>query len=229
MIPRASIILPTYNEAENLREVVPRIAALDKAYEIVVVDDNSPDGTANVAEDLAHYYPVKLLKRSGKLGLASAVIDGVVQRAMGDIVVVMDADLSHDERIIPQLVAGVEAGSDIAIGSRFASGGSTEDSRLRRILSWCAKQVARFILNVRVQDPMSGFFALRRDRFIATAPRLKPRGFKILLEVLVRLRPEKVTEVGFRFRSRRKGESKLNAQIARQYFHMIWDLWKDGR
>lgn len=221
-----SIILPTYNEAENLPEIVPLIAHLGPSYEIVIVDDGSPDGTESVARSLASKYKVRLLERGAKNGLASAVIDGVTKIAAGDIVVVMDADLSHDIAVIPQLVAAIEAGSDVAIGSRFASGGSTEDAVARRIFSWCAKQVARLMLGVRVQDPMSGYFAMRRDAFLSVAPRLKPRGFKILLEILVRLKPAHVTEIGFRFKGRQKGESKLNSRIAGQYFRMIWDLWR---
>ncbi len=227
MIRRASIILPTFDEAENLPELIPRIAALDPRFEVIVVDDHSPDGTARVADGLAQKYLVEVVERSGKLGLASAVIDGVTKRAAAPVIVVMDADLSHDEQIIPQLVASVEAGSDLAIGSRFASGGLTEDSWPRRFFSWSAKQVARFVLGVRVQDPMSGFFAMRREAFIALAPKLKPRGFKILLEILVRMRPHKVAEVGFRFRARQKGESKLTAKIAGQYLRMIFDLWRE--
>ncbi len=227
MTPRASIILPTYNEADNIVEIVPKIAALDDRYEIVVVDDGSPDGTAKIARELETRHPVKTLERAGKLGLASAVIEGVTKVASAPVAVVMDADLSHDEQIVPELVASIEAGAEVAIGSRFASGGSTEDSFIRRVFSWCAKQVARFILNVRVQDPMSGFFAMRRDTFSELAPRLKPRGFKILLEVLVRLKPQRVVEVGFRFKSRKKGESKLTGKIASQYFRMIWDLWRE--
>jgi len=229
MNPRASIILPTYNEAENLPVIVPKLHALDPKFEIVVVDDRSPDGTATVARELANRYPVQVLERSGKLGLASAVIDGVLQRATAPVIVVMDADLSHDEKIIPELVASVEAGSDIAIGSRFASGGSTEDHVYRRMFSWSAKQVARLVLGIRVQDPMSGFFCLHREAFMAVAPRLRPRGFKILLDLLVRMRPKTITEVGFRFRSREKGQSKLTGRIATQYFQMIWELWRDRR
>lgn len=221
-----SIILPTYNEAENLPEIVSRIAALDASYEIVVVDDGSPDGTERVARSLVPRYGVRILERGAKKGLASAVIDGVAEVATGTIIVVMDADLSHDVAIAPQLVAAIQAGSDVAIGSRFASGGSTEDAVVRRMFSWCAKQVARFMLGVRVQDPMSGYFAVRKDAFLSIAPRLKPRGFKILLELLVRMKPAHVTEVGFRFRGRQKGESKLTTRIAGQYFRMIWDLWR---
>lgn len=223
---RISILLPTYNEADNLPEIVKRIAAIGPAYEIVVIDDGSPDKTGEIAERLSSQYNVRLLQRGAKMGLASAVIDGAVTRAAGDIIVVMDADLSHDERIIPQLVANIEAGSEVAVGSRFASGGSTEDAPLRRMFSWCAKQVARVMLGVRVQDPMSGYFAIRRDTFVSIANRLKPRGFKILLELLVRLRPTRVAEVGFRFRGRTKGESKLTSKIAGEYFRMIWDLWR---
>ncbi|MFH0829476.1 MAG: polyprenol monophosphomannose synthase [Candidatus Kerfeldbacteria bacterium] len=226
---RISILLPTYNEADNLPEIVKRLSAINPEYEIVVVDDGSPDGTGQIAERLTSQYRVTLLQRGTKLGLASAVIDGIVKRATGDIVVIMDADLSHDESIIPQLVANIEAGSEVAIGSRFASGGSTEDALLRRIFSWCAKQVARIVLGVRVQDPMSGYFAMRRETFVSISHRLKPRGFKILLEVLVRLRPTHVAEVGFRFRGRTKGESKLTSKIASEYFRMIWDLWQSSR
>jgi len=229
MSHRISIILPTYNEADNLPEIVKRIAAIDPKYEIVVVDDGSPDGTGQIAERLSSRFNVRLLQRGAKLGLASAVIDGVVKRASGDIIVIMDADLSHDESIVPQLVANIEAGSEVAIGSRFASGGSTEDALLRRMFSWCAKQVARIVLGVHVQDPMSGYFAIKRDTFLSLSHQLKPRGFKILLEVLVRLRPTHVAEVGFRFRGRTKGESKLTSKIAGEYFRMIWDLWRSSR
>lgn len=227
MTPNASIILPTYNEAENLPGLVRRISALNRGYEVVVVDDCSPDGTGKIAHQLSQSCPVHVLERPGKLGLASAVIDGVVKLASAPIIVVMDADLSHDEQVVPELVASVEAGADVAIGSRFASGGSTEDSLIRRMFSWGAKQAARMVLGVRVQDPMSGFFAMRRDAFIKLSPKLKPRGFKILLEVLVRLKPQRVVEVGFRFKSRQKGESKLTGKIASQYFRMIWDLWRE--
>ncbi|MBI4092576.1 MAG: polyprenol monophosphomannose synthase [Candidatus Kerfeldbacteria bacterium] len=229
MMPRAAIILPTYKEIENVAILIPRLSDIDRHYEVILIDDHSPDGTADRVRELAQSYPVKLLERNGKLGLASAVIDGVVKLARAPIVVVMDADLSHDERIIPELVASVEAGADVAIGSRFASGGSTEDSRTRRFFSWGAKQVARLLLGVRVQDPMSGFFAMRRDAFNNLVPKLKPKGFKILLDILVRLRPERVVEVGYLFRSRQKGESKLTGVIAGQYFRMIWDLWRDRR
>lgn len=222
-----SVILPTYNESENLPEIIPLIAAQGASYEIVIVDDGSPDGTERVARELAAQYHVRVLQRGAKLGLASAVIDGVTKTASGEIVVVMDADLSHDETILPQLVAAIESGSDMAVGSRFASGGSTEDAPLRRLFSWCAKQVARVVLGVRVQDPMSGYFALRRDAFLSVAPKLKPRGYKILLELLVRLRPKHVAEIGFRFKGRQKGESKLTGKIAGEYFRMIWDLWRD--
>jgi len=224
-----SVILPTYNESENLPEIIPLIARLDPAYEIIVVDDGSPDGTDAAARKLGTQYPVRVLQRGAKLGLASAVIDGVVKVAKGNVIVVMDADLSHDEKIVPQLVASVESGSDMAIGSRFASEGSTEDAATRRLFSWCAKQVARIVLGVRVQDPMSGFFALRRDSFLSVAPQLKPRGYKILLELLVRLRPQHVAEIGFRFKGRKKGESKLTGRIAGQYFRMIWDLWRERK
>ncbi|MBI4089842.1 MAG: polyprenol monophosphomannose synthase [Candidatus Kerfeldbacteria bacterium] len=225
---RAAFILPTYNEAENLRELVPRLAGLERQAEIVVVDDGSPDGTEQVANELAKQNPVRLLERRTKRGLASAVVDGV-KAAQAPVVVVMDADLSHDEQIAPQLIAAIEAGSEVAVGSRFASGGSTEDVLVRRWFSWCAKQVARVVLGVRVQDPMSGFFAIRRDDFLRVAQQLKPRGFKILLELLVRLKPTRVTEIGFRFRSRTKGESKLTLTIALQYFRMIFDLWRARR
>lgn len=227
MTHRASIILPTFNESGNLEEIVRRIDALDPTFEIVVVDDHSPDGTAELARSLASRYRVKVLERSGKLGLASAVIDGAVKLATAPVIVVMDADLSHDEKIVPQLVGSIESGSDIAIGSRFASGGSSEDRWIRRVFSWSAKQVARLAFGITVQDPMSGFFALRRKDFVAVAPRLKPRGYKILLGLLVRLRPQHVSEIGFRFTSRQKGESKLTGRIALQYFRMIWDLWRD--
>lgn len=227
MSAAVSVIVPTYNERENVPELVER---LDKAmrkegieYEIIVVDDNSPDGTADVAEELSGKYPVKVIRRPGKLGLSSAVLDGV-RVAAGGIIVVMDADLQHPPEAVPRLVKSVMRGCDIAIGSRYVRDGSIEGwSAFRKMISKGATLIARSLLPQvrRVRDPMSGFFAFRRE-VVEGGKEMNPRGFKILLEVLVKGRYRRVCEVPYTFGARLAGKSKLStSEIINYVIHVL--------
>jgi len=222
---RVSVILPTVNERDNLVELLPRLFALPLDLEVIVVDDASSDGTALfVREQGRTYHMLRLMERPQKMGLASAVIDGF-SAAAGEVLVAMDADLSHDENILPELVAAIEAGADVAVGSRFVAGGGMEGwPRRRQAASAVATAVARVLLRVPAHDPMSGYFAVRREVFDRVRPSLRPRGYKILLELLVRAAPVRVAEVGFVFVDRVRGKSKLSAAVAREYGAMILSL-----
>ena len=175
-----SVIVPTYCEAENLGVLIPRLSSvLEKAgisAEILIVDDDSPDNTTEVCELLAATHPVRLIVRKGERGLSSAVIHGMRQ-AQGDVLLVMDADLSHPPEKVPELFAAVSANEvDFAIGSRYVQGGATDDNwgLFRWLNSKVATLLARPLTSTR--DPMSGFFALRRQTFLA-AEKLSPVGY----------------------------------------------------
>jgi len=214
--PRVSVVIPTYREAENLGELVPRIDAAVDGVEIVVVDDDSPDDTAAVCERLAREHPLRLLVRHGERGLASAVLHGF-RESRGEVLVCMDADLSHAPEAIPALLEALAEG-DFAVGSRYAHGGSTDEvwSLFRRLNSRVATVLARPLTPVR--DPMAGFFALRRETF-ESASELDPVGYKIGLELLVKCGCRDVREVPITFRDRTRGESKLS--LRQQWNYLV--------
>ncbi len=227
--PLLSIIVPTYNERENLPILVERI---DKAlrgkysYEIIVVDDNSPDKTWEVALDLSNKgYPVILVKRPGKLGLGTAVLDGV-KRARGKYIVVMDADLQHPPEVLPKLLeTALEENADIVVASRYTRGGGVEGwSTIRKIISRGATLIAKLLLpQARLtSDPMSGFFLFRRE--IIEGVELNPLGYKILLEILVKSKYSKVVDVPYIFHRRLKGESKLGTGEMWRYIKHVLRL-----
>jgi dolichol-phosphate mannosyltransferase len=220
---RVSVVVPTYNERDTLPELVVRLAqALGGGYEVVVVDDASPDGTAEVAGELARTYPVRLVRRPGKFGLASAVADGA-RAARGTVVVVMDADLSHPPEAVPALVAALEGGADVAVGSRYVPGGGVERWPLhRRWMSRVAVWLARAWLGQRVSDPVSGFFALRRDWLVDAS--LEGVGYKVLVALLARNPTARVVEVPYTFTDRRGGRSKLRAHEVWNYLRLLWRL-----
>ncbi len=217
------MVVPTYNERDTLPELVRRLhGALGGAYELVVVDDGSPDGTAELARDLSGQYPVRVLQRPGKLGLGSAVLEGA-RAASGRWVVVMDADLSHPPEVVPELVDALRSGAELAVGSRYVSGGGVRDwPWWRRLMSRVAVLLARWWLRERVLDPVSGFFAVRRELLLD--PSLEGIGYKILLEVLVRNRGRSVVEVPYVFTDRRGGRSKLGAGEVWNYLRLLWRL-----
>ncbi len=221
-----SIIVPTYNERDNVEELIKRIhnsmENIGQKYEVIIVDDNSPDGTAEKAEELSKTYRVKVLRRPGKLGLSSAVLDGL-KLAEGDLIVVMDADLQHPPEVIPKLLEKVKERCDIVIASRYVKGGSVEGwGFIRRLMSHGAGYIARLLLpSVRgIKDPMSGFFLFRKD--VIKESKLNPRGFKILLEIVVRGKHAKVCEVPYRFGLRHRGVSKLGTgEIINYLIHVL--------
>jgi hypothetical protein len=216
-----SVIVPTFDERDALRLLAPRLEAALRPYaaEILVVDDASPDGTAaEVRARMGPGSPWRVLERVGKRGLASAVLDGFAE-SRGDIVVVMDADGSHPPEVLRRLVEPIREGrAEFVLASRHVSGGEDRGlNRWRRGLSWGASVLARPITSVR--DPMSGFFAVKRN--VLGRARLTPIGYKIGLEVLVKCRPKPVEEVPFRFEARVAGESKLGGgEIANYLRHL---------
>lgn len=220
-----SIVIPTYNESAGIAVLVEKImerltrAGIDG--EVVIVDDNSPDGTGDVAEQLKERFPVQVVHRAGKLGLSSAVIDGW-KVARGDILGVMDADLSHDPVIVPDLVQAIrDDGCELTVGSRYIPGGSIKNWPLvRLILSKGAVLMARPLTPIR--DITSGFFFLKRS--VIEGVHLNPIGFKIGLEVFVKGRYKKFREVPYTFVNRAQGESKLSFKEIRNYLVQLVDL-----
>jgi dolichol-phosphate mannosyltransferase len=220
-----SVIVPTYNEAGSLPLLVDRLAkALNgREWELVVVDDGSPDGTADLAEKLAAQHPIRVVRRPGKAGLASAVIAGFGS-ARGDILTVMDADLSHPPEVVPQMLDAIDAGADLAVGSRYVRGGATMDWPLRRRI---VSRVACLLGNalVPVRDATSGFFAVRRAAIDGI--RLNAIGFKIGLEVIARARASRIVEVPYTFRDRELGKSKFGNREIVQYLVQLGIVARD--
>ncbi len=226
LCPKLSVIIPTFNERANVPILIDRIAeALGPIpWEAIVVDDDSPDGTANVARELAHRDPrVRCIRRVGRRGLAGACIEGMLA-AQGDYVAVIDADLQHDEKLLPKMFAVLDAGeADVVIGSRHIGDGSIgEFARTRAMGSDVAGWLARRLLGLTVTDPMSGFFMVRRQAVEEVAPRLSSHGFKILVDILAssegRLR---VRELPYTFQSRIHGESKLDERVVLDYLELL--------
>lgn len=221
-----SIIIPTYNEVDNIVPLVERIHAAMAArpYEILFVDDNSKDGTAYTAAALVPKYPVKVLIRKHKRGLATAIMDGL-EYINGDYVCVMDADLQHPPEVLPGLFKEMDAGRDLVIASRYVPGGGCLGWKLsRRIISKGAIAIAHvFLPDTRsCSDPMSGFFAFHR-RVVENA-RLNPLGYKILLEIELMGDYQSVAEVPFIFVTRTRGESKLSAKTQKEYLKHVYSL-----
>jgi dolichol-phosphate mannosyltransferase len=220
-----SIVVPTYNERERLPDLVHAIfrgyAAAGIDGELVIVDDNSPDGTGRMADDLARQYRITVLHRAGKMGLGTAVVAGF-EAASSPVVGVIDADLSHPPDMPPRMLAVMaRTSADIVIGSRYIPGGGTRNWPLsRRIMSRFACLMARPLTPV--VDATSGLFLIRRD--LARTVRISAGGFKICLELLVRGRPASVVEVPYVFSDRAAGESKMNTKEALGYFTQLRDL-----
>jgi dolichol-phosphate mannosyltransferase len=220
-----SVIVPTYNEAASLPLLIERLARAmgGRVWEMVVVDDASPDGTADVAARLAATRPVRVVHRPGKAGLASAVIAGM-KEAHGEVLVVMDADLSHPPEVVPTLVDAIDAGADLAVGSRYVKGGGTMDWPLRRrIVSRVACLMGNVLVPVR--DATSGFFAVRRPA--VEGVRLNGIGFKIGFEVIARARTRRIVEVPYVFRDRELGKSKFGRREIGQYLVQLGQIARD--
>lgn len=221
-----SIIVPTYNERENIQPLMERIhkSFSNGGYEVVFVDDNSRDGTADAIKSL-NGYPVQLLVRTDKRGLASAVVEGVAL-ANAPVIGVIDADLQHPPEVLPKLLESINSGADIAIASRYVPGGDCRGwSLTRRIISKGAIMLAHLLLPLtrKVHDPMSGYFMFRKDSI--DMARLKPTGFKILLEMLVAGGAKQTAEVPYIFDVRSRGESKLSSKTQVDYLKHLWSLF----
>ena len=233
---QVSIIIPTYNESENIIQVLKTIGdhlPKDIATEAIVVDDNSPDGTGKVVEDYINDtqnkigYTVDVIHRKTKSGLSSAILDGI-QHSSGETVVVMDSDFSHPPKIIPQLVEEIKISKyDIAIASRYTEGGEVSGwSTKRKLISKTAKGIAKAGLGVNESDPMSGFFAFRRK--ILEGIKFDAIGYKMLLEILVKTKGAKVKEIPYTFTDRTRGSSKLDSSTMFDYVRSVWKLYRYG-
>lgn len=219
-----SIIIPTYNERGNLEELLRRIDSSIRRisdYEVIIVDDNSPDDTASLAISLSKQFPVRVILRSRKSGLSSAVIDGF-RAAKGELLCVMDADLQHPPELLPEMIRRARE-HDIVIASRYVRGGSVEDwGFFRKLISKGSIALARLLIpRVRgIMDTSSGYFLVRKD--CLNLDELNPRGFKILLEVLVKSNCKSICEVPYSFGLRKSGESKLGLKAILSYcLHLI--------
>jgi len=222
---KLSIIIPTYNERENIRKLIEMLERIlvDIDFEIVVVDDNSPDGTGEVAEELAKQYGnIRVIHRPGKLGLASAVIDGI-RNSDGRYICVMDADLQHPPQVIPRMLRYADKGYDLIVASRYTEQGGVLGWSLRRkITSRIATILAKILIPAsrKTSDPMSGFFMFRRG--IVRVESLDPVGYKILLEILAKGKYEKVIDIPYVFQRREIGKSKLSSKEILEYVkHLI--------
>jgi dolichol-phosphate mannosyltransferase len=229
---KLSVISPTFDEAQNvgplLEQLTRTLRGID--YEILIVDDNSPDLTWFVAEQAARGDPrVRVLRRLQNPGLGVAVIDGF-NAAQGEAVACMDADLQHDPSILPKMLEELDRGSDVVVGSRYVAGGGIEDwNWLRRIESRIATRLAKIFLGANLKDPMSGYFLMWRKDFARVQAQLNGKGFKILLEILAKLHPAKIREVPYTFRPRASGKSKLSSKVVLQYLGQLCLLSKAGR
>ena len=223
-----SIVIPTYNERQNIELLCGRIdvALAGVDYEIIVVDDDSPDLTWKLVESLGINDPrIQVIRRVDRKGLSSAVVTGLLA-AKGQCLAVMDADLQHDESILPDMLQRVSGdGYDVCVGSRDAEGGGYGTwSASRKIVSSGARWLANLMVGKLVKDPMSGYFAMSSNYFKATVDRVNPQGFKILLEFIARGDSPRLCEVGYVFRNRIHGETKLNASVALEYLLALVDL-----
>jgi len=225
-LPLLSVVVPTFNERDNVTTLYRKLEATlrDVAWEVVFVDDNSPDGTWDVVRALARQDSrVRCVRRIGRRGLSGACIEGILASS-APFAAVMDADLQHDETQLPKMLALLQSGAaDLVIGSRYIEGGSADSfSRQRAGASALATEVAKRVLGVRVVDPMSGFFVIRRDRFEQLAPQLSVQGFKILLDIVATAHGElRTVEVPYTFGSRLHGESKLDSMVALDFLGLV--------
>ncbi len=228
-----TVVVPCYKERDN---VAPMVAALDKAltgiiWEVVFVDDDSPDGTAAAARALARQDSrVRCIKRIGRRGLSSAVIEGALSSS-AEYVAVIDGDMQHDETRLPLMLGAVRNGADMAVGSRHVQGGDSSglSSPLRKRLSETGIKLAQIMTRTSVSDPMSGFFLLRQDLFEQLAGRLTGQGFKILLDlILASPRRLNIAEIPYKFRPRAAGESKLDVLVLAQFAGLLIDKTLHG-
>ena len=226
-----AIVLPTFNERNNLETLVQRLDAALRgvAWEAIIVDDNSPDGTADAGRALSQRDPrLRVIQRIGRRGLSSAAIEGMCATA-APIVAVMDADHQHDPMLLPGMLQAIQSGEyDVAYASRFCEGASTEAwNRPDRVkASGLANKLARKVTGLTLSDPMSGYFMLRAETLRGDAHRLSGVGFKILLDILATVEtPLRVKEFPLAFAARAEGESKLDRTVVFEFLVGLYDKW----
>jgi dolichol-phosphate mannosyltransferase len=221
-----SVIVPTFNERDNIVALYRKLetALAGVAWEVIYVDDNSPDGTSDAVQALARSDPrVRGLRRIGRRGLSGACIEGILASS-APYVAVIDADLQHDETQLPKMLGLLQGGgTDLVIGSRYISGGSADSFNKQRAgVSALATSLAKKVLRIDIADPMSGFFMIRRDRFEQIAPQLSTQGFKILLDIVATGRGTlRITEIPYTFGARLHGESKLDSMVALDFLGLL--------
>jgi dolichol-phosphate mannosyltransferase len=224
--PELTIVVPTFNEKANIPLLVERLAQLLTScdWEVIFVDDNSPDGTAAAARAIgANDSRVRCIRRIGRRGLAGACLEGMLA-SQARYVAVMDADLQHDEGLLVPMLDALRAGrADVAVASRYLYGGSAAGlSKQRSRVSRGSNTLVRLLLGIDLTDPMSGHFMIRRDALEAIAPSLSTQGFKILLDILATARGSlRTIELPSTFRERQHGESKLDSKIALDFAALV--------
>ncbi|HVY02369.1 MAG TPA: glycosyltransferase family 2 protein [Caulobacterales bacterium] len=223
-----AVVVPTFNERDNVLELKNRLAGVlqGRAWELVFVDDDSKDGTYDVLRAEALRDPrVRVLERIGRRGLSTAVVEGILSTT-APLVAVMDADLQHDEQILPAMIAKLEAEkADLVVASRYADGGGLgEWQQSRQAISRFATKLSRLVVKADLSDPMSGFFLIRRAAFDRAVRGLSAQGYKILLDIVASAKPPlKVAEAPYTFRARQHGESKLDSAVTLEYLMLLAD------
>jgi len=225
-LPELSVVVPTFNERDNVTVLYRRLEATlaGIAWEVIFVDDNSPDGTWDVVRGLARKDSrVRCIRRMGRRGLSGACIEGILASS-APYAAVMDADLQHDETQLPKMVALLRSGeAELVVGSRYVEGGSADSfDKQRAGFSQLATKLAKQTLAIEIADPMSGFFMIRRDRFEELAPQLSTQGFKILLDLVASAHGKlRAVEIPYTFGSRQHGESKLDSMVALDFLGLV--------
>ena len=234
--PKLTIVIPTYNEAENIKILVERLVDVLETngindFEVLVVDDNSPDETCSIVKQISRKdQRIKCILRVDEKGLASAVVEGF-RHAKGSYIVVMDADLQHPPEIVPKLVRFLEEkGADVAVASRYVKGGGVAGwSRIRLLMSRLGTIGVKLLVDetCKTSDPLAGFFAVRKDKL--SIDKIRPRGFKILIEILVRHPNLRVIDVPYLFQRRYAGHSKLGADVILDFLKQAWRFYSSFR
>lgn len=224
-----TVVIPTYNEKENIQVLTEKLISVLEgiSWEAIFVDDDSSDGTADIIREIAKQDPrVRCIERIGRRGLSSACIEGMLS-CTSEYMAVMDADMQHDEAILPKMLEALKGNSelDIVVGSRYVEGGGVGQwSAIRKMISTFATKIGKAVIRADLQDPMSGFFMLRQDFFQMAVRNLNGKGFKILFDLFASS-PRKVNfiEVPYEFRGRYSGESKLDFRVSIDYGIMVLD------
>lgn len=218
MFVKVSIVVPTFNESKNIESLVKEIKTNVPKIEIVIVDDNSPDGTGKLADNISRKTKnVVVVHRYDKKGLGSAILDGF-EASHGDVVGVIDADFSHPPFLLPKMIEKIDEGYDLVIGSRYVKDGGIENWQFtRRIVSKTAIKLSRFLTNVK--DPVSGFFLVKKSSIKDV--KLSSRSWKVLLDIIVKGKYSKAAEIPFIFTTRKEGKSKI---AAKEYMNYILHL-----